>query len=112
MELILEIQEFLREPVLESGGVTLPGCSLSEPDRPSRVGRLAGIFCAGVDVAGAGVAVEGAGDGVGCSWTADVTDSGVLRSLWVLLEGRPPCDDVLGRASLGRPGDDGAYWRW
>jgi hypothetical protein len=24
----------------------------------------------------------------------------------------PPCDDVFGGASLVRPGDEGACWRW
>jgi hypothetical protein len=73
LELMLEIHEFLREPGLESGGVTLPGC-FSELERPSSVGRFAGIFCAGVGVLG------GAEDGVDDSWTGVTTVSGLLGS--------------------------------
>lgn len=29
-----------------------------------------------------------------------------------VVAGRPPCEDVLGGASLGPPGDEGACWRW
>ena len=74
LELMLEIHEFLREREMESGGVTLPG--LSEATRPSRLGRLLGIFCA--DVGGVGVR-----DGKEGCWTAGAGGacSGVLRSL-------------------------------
>jgi hypothetical protein len=94
LELKLDIHEFLRDGDLNSGGVTLPG--LSGAARPSMFGRFVGIFCA--DVGGV-VADDGKED----CWTAGA-GSGVLRSAW----GRPPCDDVRGRVSFGRPGDDGA----
>jgi len=48
--------------------------------------------------AGAG----GGGDDGECAGPGD------LGSEW----GRPPCDEVRGRASLERPGDEGAVWRW
>ena len=88
LELMLEIHEFLREPALESGGVTLPGFSAVE--RLSRFGRFAGIFCTDDGAAEAG---EGKGEGIdagaeGC-WTAGA-GSGVLCPSSCGGDGSPP----------------------
>jgi len=108
LELILDIHDVLRILPLESGGVKLPG--LSALPRPSSVGRLGGIFWGGVV-------------GLGCEFCAagfwgagTVEDAGaslvVGTASWWGWAGRPPCDDVFGGASLVRPGEEGACWRW
>lgn len=114
LELMLDIHEFRRELPFASGGVRPPLLFFSELPRLSNAGRFVGIFWGGV------VAVEGGGGDVGvCTAGAGVGvgegDGGGLASCcssWRGLAGRPPCDDVLGGASLVRPGDEGACWRW
>jgi len=96
---MLDIHEPLRDGVLESGGVILPGV-LSELPRPSKAGRFTGVFCAGVGTTGAGDGTEGL--------STAVTDFGLWGSWWAPCGGRPPCDDVFGGASRARPGDEGA----
>lgn len=105
LELMLLIHEFRRELALESGGV-VPLPIFSVLPRLSSVGRFAGIFWEGVG------AVEGVGRGGGASCWAGGAGSGTWCSSGRCLMGSPPCDDVLGAASLARPGDDGACWRW
>jgi hypothetical protein len=108
LELMLFIHEFRREPVLTSGGV-VPLAFFSVLPRPSNTGRFGAIFCGGVVVAVAAAATGGRGGdagrvaaGVGC-WICSSARG---------LVGMPPCDDVFGGASLVRPGDEGACWRW
>jgi hypothetical protein len=106
LELMLFIHELRREPFLDSGGV-VPLPFLSALPRLSSAGRFGGIFWGGVgpDAAAGGGRGGDAGlvvAGVG-SWTC--------CSSWRGRVGSPPCDDVLGGASLLRPGDDGACWR-
>jgi hypothetical protein len=109
LELMLEIHELRREPVLESGGVVPFFASLP---RLSIVGRLGvGIFW-GVEVAL--FAGAGAGGETGL-WTAGACAGSVaVGSAWFCggPVGRPPWDDVLGGASLVKPGDEGACVRW
>ena len=106
---MLDIHELRRELVLGSGGVVPP--FFGSLPRLMIVGRFVGIFW-GVDAA------EDAGAGAGGEagrWTAGAfAGSGAVGCPWFCggPEGRPPWDDVLGGASLLRPGDDGACVRW
>ena len=106
LELILDIHELRRELVLESGGV-VPPFFMSLP-RLSIVGRFEGIFW-GMLVA----AVETEAGGDAGRWTAGaIAGSGAVGCSWLGRVGRPPWDDVFGGASLLKPGDEGACWRW
>lgn len=113
LELMLEIHELRREPDLESGGVVPFFVSLP---RLSIVGRLgAGIFW-GVEVAwfARAGASAGAGGETGF-WTIGACAGSVAAGSARVCcgpVGRPPWDDVLGGASLVRPGDEGACVRW
>jgi hypothetical protein len=110
LELMLFIHEFRREPLFESGGV-VPVAFFSVLPRLSSAGRFGAIRGGVVAVELAvDMAEEGRGGdagrmaaGVG-SWTCCSSGRGLV--------GMPPCDDVFGGASLLRPGDDGACWRW
>jgi hypothetical protein len=103
---MLDIHELRRELVLGSGGV-VPPFFMSLP-RLSIVGRFWGIFW-GVDVA---LVAAGAGGDAGLWTFGAFGGSDALGSSWCGRVGRPPWDDVFGGASLVRPGDEGACWRW
>lgn len=112
LELMLLIQELRRELALDSGGVApFALLSLLLP-RPSSAGRLGGAFIGGVVVVAVEVVVVGKGRGgeAGC-WT-DGGGSGCCCSCCCGFAGGLPCDDILGGASLARPGEAGACWRW
>jgi len=106
LELMLFIHELRRELFFASGGV-VPLPFLSVLPRPSSAGRF-GIFCGGVGPA----AAAGGGRGGDAGLVGAGVGSLFCCSSWRGLAGRPPCDDVLGGASLVRPGDEGACWRW
>ena len=129
---MLFIHELRRDEFLESGGV-VPLTFFSALLRLSNAGRFEGVFWGGVAVAAGAGAGTGAGVGVGAAAPAAAAaaaaaaggrggDAGRLAagfgscvccfSSWRGLAGMPPCDEVLGGASLLRPGDDGACWRW
>ena len=110
-ELMLDIHELRRELVLESGGVVPP--FFASLPRPSIMGRFGGILC-GVDVAVVAGAGAGAGGEAGRCTAGAAAGPGAAGSPWLDggLVGSPPWDDVLGGASLVRPGDDGACVRW
>jgi hypothetical protein len=121
---MLFIQELRRDGFLESGGV-VPLTFFSALFRLSNAGRFEGVFWGGVAVAtgaGAGVGVGAAVAAVAAAAGGRGGDAGRLAagfgscvrccSSWRGLAGMPPCDEVLGGASLLRPGDDGACWRW
>lgn len=115
-ELMLFIHELRRDGLFESGGV-VPPFSFSVLPRLSSVGRF-GTFCGGVVAAfcgscggdcDAGFSTAGAGANVVLSARPLL---GVECSSWCGLDGRPPCEDVLGGASRVSPGEDGACGRW
>lgn len=115
LELILEIHELRRELGLKSGGVVPP--FFASLPRLSIVGRLGGIFWGadGVLFTGAGAgAGAGTGGETGLCAADSFAGSGTAAPPWLDggPVGRPPWDDVLGGASLVRPGDEGACVRW
>ena len=111
-ELMLFIHELRRELFFTSGGV-VPLAFFSALPRLSSAGRFGGIFWGGVAVVtGAAAAVAEGGRGGDAGLLAAGFGSCVCCSSWRALAGIPPCDEVFGGASLVRPGDDGACWRW
>lgn len=106
-ELMLFIHELRRELFFESGGV-VPLAFLSALPRLSSAGRFGGIFWGGVALD----AAAGGGRGGDAGLAVAGVGSGICCSSWRGLAGMPPCDDVFGGASLVRPGDEGACWRW
>ena len=78
--------------------------------RLSSVGRLTAGFCGDGD--GGGGAMAATGDGEGGFGAGGVAGARLRCSSRRGSGGSPPCVDVLGGASLLRPGEDGACWRW
>lgn len=114
LELMVFIHELRRDVSLESGGV-VPLTFFSELPRLSSVGRFGGTLMGGVAVIGdVGAGAGATGDGRGGDAGLLVAGVGfwICCSSWRGRAGIPPWDEVLGGASLLRPGDDGACWRW